>query len=134
MASTDTFRGYPTSLLVSVKHMGKAILGDDALYGAAQAYSDPARGGGNFGPAILAEDCSVSVTPASVVKPKKAAATAPSEPPAKTGKEDETTDPWAGYEIHDLKALMKEHGVVGPRVLTPGKAIELLEAAGVKPT
>lgn len=132
MASTDTFRGYPTSLLVSVKHMGKAILGDDTLYEAAQAYSDPSRGGGNFGPSILAEDCNVSVTPASAVKQTKVAA--PTEPPAKTETEDETKDPWAGYEIHDLKALMKEHGVVGPRVLTPGKAIELLEAAGVKPT
>lgn len=130
MASTDQFRGYPISLLVSVKHMGKAILNDDKLYEAAQAYTDPAKGGGNFGPALLAKDCNVSVTPASVVKPKPVAA--PVAPPKVD--DDPNADPWAGHEIHDLKALLKDNGITAPRVLTPGKAIELLEAAGVKPT
>jgi hypothetical protein len=130
MASTDNFRGYPTSLLVSVKHMGRAILADDALYEAAQAYTDPSKGGGNFGPALLTEDCNISVTPPTVgVKPKAAAPVAPPKV-----EEEPKEDPWAGYEIHDLKALLKENGITAPRVLTPGKAIELLEAAGVKPT
>lgn len=134
MASTDTFRGYPTSLLVSVKHMGKAILGDDALYEAAQAYTDPAKGGGNFGPALLTEDCNISVTPPSPgAKPKAAAPAAPAAPPKGDDGKSADADPWAGYEIHDLKALLKERGITAPRVLTPGKAIELLEAAGVKP-
>lgn len=128
MASNDTFRGYPTDLLTRVKNMGRAIIGDDALYEAAQAYTDPAKGGGNFGPALLAEDCTVSVTPVAA-----RAAIAPArvvEPPKKT---DDGTDPWAGYEVHDLKDLMKANGLTPPRVLTAGRAIELLEAAGVKP-
>jgi hypothetical protein len=78
MASTDTFKGYPTDLLTRVKGMGRAIIGDDALYDAAQEYTDPAKGGGNFGPALLAADCTVSVTPtappraaAPVVRPRR---------------------------------------------------------------
>jgi hypothetical protein len=43
MASTDTFKGYPTDLLTRVKGMGRAIIGDDALYDAAQEYTDPPR-------------------------------------------------------------------------------------------
>ena len=130
MASNDTFRGYPTDLLLRVKNMGRAIIGDDALYEAAQAYTDPAKGGGHFGPALLAEDCTVSVTPGS---PRAAAAApAPVETPKKKTESDDA-DPWAGYEVHDLKELMKAKGLTPPRVLTAGRAIELLEAAGVKP-
>lgn len=128
MASTDTFRGYPTDLLTRVKNMGRGIIGDDALFEAAQAYTDPARGGGHFGPALLAEDCTVSVTPGT---PRAAAAAAPVESPKQKTADD--ADPWAGYEVHDLKELMKEKGLTPPRVLTAGRAIELLEAAGVKP-
>lgn len=127
MASTDTFRGYPTDLLTRVKNMGRGIIGDDDLFDAAQAYTDPAKGGGRFGPALLTADCTVSVSPGT---PRAAAAPAPVEPPKK---EADDPDPWAGYEVHDLKELMKAKGLTPPRVLTAGRAIELLEAAGVKP-
>src|SRR3954468_24787331 len=106
MASTDTFKGYPTDLLTRVKGMGRAIIGDDALYEAAQAYTDPAKGGGNFGPALLAADCTVSVTPVAAqaaIPPARVL-----ETPKKTGDE---ADPWAGYEVHDLKELMKSNGL-----------------------
>jgi hypothetical protein len=128
---TDTYKGYPTDLLVRVKNMGRGILGDDALYDAAQEYTDPAKGGGNFGPALLAVDCTVPVTPAAPPRAEAAPAAPPSPPKTKVAEE---TDPWAGYEVHDLKELMKASGLTPPRVLTAGRAIKLLEAAGVKPT
>lgn len=131
MAPNDTFRGYPTDLLLRVRHMGRGIIGDDALYEAAQAYTDPAKGGGHFGPALLAEDCTVSVTPGTPRAATVPAPAAPAAPPSTTSTDD--ADPWAGYEVHDLKELMKAKGLTPPRVLTAGRAIELLEAAGVKP-
>lgn len=129
MASTDTYKGYPTDLLTRVKGMGRAIIGDDALYEAAQEYTDPAKGGGNFGPALLAADCTVSVTP--TAPPRAAAPVVPAPAPKKEAADD--ADPWAGYEVHDLKELMKSKGLTAPRVLTAGRAIQILEAAGVKP-
>src|SRR6266571_1735035 len=129
MASTDTYKGYPTDLLTRVKNMGRSILGDDALYEAAQEYTDPAKGGGNFGPALLAKDCTVSVTPAS---PQTESPPAAAPEAAKKQEKEADSDPWVGYEVHDLKDLMKAKGLTPPRVLTAGRAIELLEAAGVK--
>ena len=127
IANPGEFRGYSVSLLQSVAHLGKAILDDDALYEAAQAYAATAVPGGigSLGPALLTEDASV------VVKSITAHTLPVSDPtPAPVASDDAS---WDTYELADLIAKAKTAGVVLPKVKTPGKVIAALEAAGVTP-
>ena len=127
IANPGEFRGYSVSLLQSVAHLGKAILDDDALYEAAQAYAATAVPGGigALGPALLTEDASVVVQ--SITAHKLPALAKTAEPVAS----DDAS--WDKYEIADLIAKAKTAGVVLPKVKTPGKVIAALEAAGVTP-
>lgn len=122
------FRGYSVSLLQSVAHLGKAILDDDALYEAAQAYAATAVPGGigSYGPALLTEDATV------VVKSVTAHQLPASEPKA-VPVSDEAEKSWDAYELADLIAKAKAAGIPLPKVKTPGKVIAALDAAGVTP-
>ena len=128
IANPGEFRGYSVSLLQSVAHLGKAILDDDALYEAAQAYAATAVPGGigSLGPALLTED-------ASVVVKSITAHTLPAPEPKVAPVSDEQAATWDSYELADLIAKAKTAGVVLPKVKTPGKVIAALEAAGVTP-
>jgi hypothetical protein len=123
---SDTYKGYPIDLLMKIKHLGRSVVGNDALYDTAQEYTDPSKGGGSFGPAITARDASQSVTP-----PQPRSKPAATLPVPTVALADSPADPWEGLDVLDLKALMSQHGITPPRTLTVGKAISLLEAAGV---
>ena len=127
-ATPGEYRGYSITLLQSVAHLGKAILDDDALYEAAQAYALTAQPGGigAMGPALLTDDCTV------VVKSVTAHTLPKSETkPAPVSDEKEAT--WDAYELPDLIAKAQSAGLTLPKVKTPGKVIAALEAAGVAP-
>lgn len=123
---SDTFRGYNIDLLLKIKHLGRAVVGDDALYEAAQAFTAASVGGGLYGPALTSQTPGVSVTPP---QPKQASATLPI--PTVANADTEPADPWEGCDVVTLKGIMQAHGLTPPRTLTVGKAISLLEAAGV---
>lgn len=120
----DTYRGYNIDLLLKIKHLGRAVVGDDALYEAAQAFTSAAVGGGLYGPALTSETPGMSVTPP---QPTRAVTL----PVATVALADSSADPWDGCDVVELKGIMQAHGLTPPRTLTVGKAISLLEAAGV---
>lgn len=129
------FQGYPVELLRGLAHLGKAIIGDDALFAAVQEYNESATPGGVgvLGPALLTKDCTIVVTSATVNKVPDSAGPAP-KPAIVAAARSDDEDPWADQSLDDLLALVKRHGVEVPgRVKTPGKLIAALEAAGVTP-
>lgn len=130
------FKGYSVDLLRGLKGLGPALVDDADLYAAAVEYNDSASPGaaGSLGPALLTADCNTvvvsstaHVAPEMIVAKGNAAAEKPS-------RSESSDDPWAEYDLGDLMALVKKHGVDVPgRVKTPGKLIAALEAAGVAP-
>lgn len=135
-ANPNEFQGYPVDLLRGLKGLGKAIIDDDALYTAVQAFHESATEGsalGVLGPALLTKDPTIVVTSATVhAVPDDIGKPAP--PPRDEDGEDGGADGWDAYDLHGLLALVKQHKVqVDGRVKTPGKLIAALEAAGVQP-
>lgn len=126
------FRGYPVDLLRGLKGLGPALVDNPALYAAAQEYNDSATpgGAGSLGPAMLTEDCNITVTSSTMHTVPEAIA-APKVTPVREPVGD---DPWAAHDLTDLLELVRINNVEVPgRVKTPGKLIAALEAAGVKP-
>lgn len=126
----STFRGYDTDLLISLKAHGRALVGDDALYDAAQAYTDPATGGGVYGRALLdvapqrAFPASARDVDDDTVERESAMAIA---------EEDEDASPWDAYDLITLRDLLKANNVEFPRTMTKGGAIKRLDAANISP-
>lgn len=137
----STFRGYDTDLLISLKAHGRALVGDDALYEAAQEYTDPATGGGIFGPALReigpqrrvpaalldvenGTDHAGLPTPTPVMSPVEHAS-------AELRGEEEDAYPWDAFDLITLRDILKANNVDYPRTMTKGGAIKRLEAANI---
>lgn len=120
----STFRGYDTDLLISLKAHGRALVGNDALYDAAQEYTDPATGGGIYGRALL--DTAPQVDRRRVPDTQ----VSEDEPEDADGEE---ADPWEHLSILQLRDLLKEHKVEFPRTMTRWGAIKRLTAANISP-
>lgn len=121
----STFRGYDTDLLISLKAHGRALVGDDALYEAAQEYTDPTTGGGIFGPAIR-DVAPQRPVPASFLDIEIDEGTTVLEV-----EEDEDASPWDAFDLITLRDLLKANNVDFPRTMTKGGAIKRLEAANI---
>lgn len=130
VANPNEFEGYPVDLLKGLAGMGKALIGDDKLFAAVQAYnaSAVAGGAGVLGPALLTKDASITVKGAQWIHvPEEVVAAKPVAPVADVSK-------WDDYDLQGLLDKVKQHGVtVDGRVKTPAKLIAALEAAGVTP-
>lgn len=123
----STFRGYDTDLLISLKAHGRALVGDDALYEAAQEYTDPATGGGVFGPALRDANFQPSPPrPTSFLDIEIDEGTTVLEV-----EEDEDASPWDAFDLITLRDLLKANNVDFPRTMTKGGAIKRLEAANI---
>lgn len=130
-AAESTFRGYPIDLLIKVQTMGRALI-DEALYEASQAYTDPKRGSGTLGPALLASDSSISVTPASVRSPDPVATLSDAPTPG-AGDDEEEVSPWDRFSLLEIRNLLKANNVTYPRTMTKGGAIRRATDAGLVP-
>jgi hypothetical protein len=129
---STTFRGYPIELLIKVKAMGRSLI-DDALYEASQAYTDPKRGGGTLGPALLAADSSVSVTPATVRSVPQDGGAVTTASPVATVDPDDDSSPWGRFTLLEIRDILVASGVKVPRTMTKGGAIRRAEEAGLTP-
>lgn len=157
---TTLFRGYSTDVLLSMKSMGRALVGDDDLYDAAQAYTDPAKGGGIFGPALIGTDAPVAIVvaaptfPASLQAPGDDAdrhgatlvmsgttlsrlesqqSTDPDAPPDSESDTEDEPSPWDRFELLELRDILKKNEVEFPRTMTFAGAVKRLEDAGITP-
>lgn len=127
-ADPSLFHGFPVDLVQGLQGFGRAVIDNDALYEAVQAYQETVAsvGGAVLGPALLTTDATQPVRGLhwhripSDLKPA----------PAPSAKAEATFET---MELDDLMALAAKHNVVLGRVKTPGKVIAALEAAGVTP-
>lgn len=124
--STTTFRGYAVDLLMSLKAHGRALVGNDDLYDAAQAYTDPTKGSGVFGPALL--DVAPQLERRRAIEPT--VAVDEEEDPVD---EDDDRSPWDTYDLITLRDILKANNVEFPRTMTKGSAIKRLDAAHITP-
>lgn len=126
-----TFRGYPIALLHKIQHLGPSLVDDQDLYAAAQAFTDSKTGGGHMGPALLAQDSSISVNPPQA--PFLPAGIPRAMVDAKPHDADDESSPWDKFDLLELRDILQANNVEYPRTMTTGGAIKRLEAAGIAP-
>src|ERR1035437_6530184 len=120
--STDTFRGFPVDQLMALKHQGRALIDNDELYDAAQAYTDPAQGSGMFGRALLDVAPQTGITIRNTDDNRGLIVTAPDLPDDPPEEEDEGK-PWEALSLLQLRDLLKVNNVEFPRTMTRWGAI-----------
>ena len=122
------FRGYPIDLLQGLHGSGRAVIDNDALYDAVQAFHETAQGnkGTILGPALLTADATQPVRGQHWYSVPADLRPAPAPSPA-------AEQTFETMDLDALIALAATHNVPLGRVKTPGKVIAALEAAGVTP-
>lgn len=128
--STDTFRGFPVDLLMALKHHGRALVGNDELYDASQAYTDPSMGSGVFGRALLETQPILPNAPPLTMTPLPETDDEAEDPPQPM---EDDTSLWDAYSLLELRDLLTTNKIPFPRTMTKGRAMALLDGAHISP-